>query len=198
MIDGATDDQVRGLLDRHKARMARYVRWENWPVGECPPAGGRVKSGEVAPLPVVRLGIDCWLFIPDEIWRRARSTFRLFAFAVTGITASSCRSLLPLRADARDRPVAHAFPARTSLPAGPVPGAARERHEIVDVLSGDEAGLLNYIRCRSRIVALCASIGAFEGCFGDAYNDDQACCHVSFLAGCFHSANIGFGQPVRR
>jgi len=29
MIDGATDDQVRGLLDRHKARMARYVRWEN-------------------------------------------------------------------------------------------------------------------------------------------------------------------------
>src|SRR5258707_2991157 len=89
MIDGATDDQVRGLLDRHKARMARYVRWENWPVGECPPAGGRVKSGEVAPLPVVRLGIDCWLFIPDEIWRRARSTFRLFAFAVTGITASS-------------------------------------------------------------------------------------------------------------
>ena len=67
MIDGATDDQVRGLLDRHKARMARYVRWENWPVGECPPAGGRVKSGEVAPLPVVRLGIDCWLFNPDEI-----------------------------------------------------------------------------------------------------------------------------------
>ena len=67
MIDGATDDQVRGLLDRHKARIARYVRWENWPVGECPPAGGRVKSGEVAPLPVVRLGIDCWLFNPDEI-----------------------------------------------------------------------------------------------------------------------------------
>jgi hypothetical protein len=29
MIDGATDGQVRGLLDRHKARMARYVRWEN-------------------------------------------------------------------------------------------------------------------------------------------------------------------------
>ena len=51
MIDGATDDQVRGLLDRHKARMARYVRWENWPAGQCPPAGGRVKSGEVAPLP---------------------------------------------------------------------------------------------------------------------------------------------------
>jgi hypothetical protein len=49
MIDGATDDQVRGPLDRHKARMARCVRWENWPVGECPPAGGRVKSGEVAP-----------------------------------------------------------------------------------------------------------------------------------------------------
>ena len=88
MIDGATDDQVRGLLDRHKARMTRYVRWENWPVGECPPAGGRVKSGEVAPL-TVGPGIDCWLFIPDEFWRRARSTFRLFAFAVTGITASS-------------------------------------------------------------------------------------------------------------
>jgi hypothetical protein len=34
MIDGARDEQVRGLLDRHKARMARYVRWENWPVGE--------------------------------------------------------------------------------------------------------------------------------------------------------------------
>ena len=86
MIDGASaDDQVRGLLDRHKARMARYVRWENWPVGEF-------------------------------------------------ITASSCRSLLPLRADARDRPVARAFPARTSLPAGPVPGADRERHEkIVDM-----------------------------------------------------------------
>jgi len=87
MIDSATDDQVRGLLDRHKARIARYVRWENWPVGECPPAGGRVKSGEVAPLPVVRPGIDCWLFIPDEIRRRARSTFRLSAFAVTGITS---------------------------------------------------------------------------------------------------------------
>jgi hypothetical protein len=28
MIDGATEDQVRGLLDRHKVGMARYVRWE--------------------------------------------------------------------------------------------------------------------------------------------------------------------------
>jgi hypothetical protein len=28
LIDGATDDQVRGLLDRHKARMARYVLGE--------------------------------------------------------------------------------------------------------------------------------------------------------------------------
>ena len=44
------------------------------------------------------------------------------------------------------------------------------------------------------IVALCATIGAFEGCFGYTYNDDQACCHVSFLAGCFHSANIGLGS----
>src|ERR1700751_4386000 len=44
-------------------------------------------------------------------------------------------------------------------------------------------------------LSLCApTIAAFEGCFGYVYNDDQACCHVSYLAGRLNNANIGLAS----